>query len=345
MKRSEKSRFPIIGKFRGEFSNRWKLLKRFFQSLETFRRAYFQSLETFPALGKWVSGYCRRYEAAVRRCFFIRLIAPDILRIVLAGLLMAVSATAAPLPGFRYGGLVADDAGRPYGGDTEAVVVMMIDGVEVHRGALLLEPVNGFNYELEAPQYTGREAYRSYAVKKGMQPVFYLLEDSQVKNLHAIGDIPPVGSPGDVARVDFWTGTDADGDGLSDAFETDMLEKCGGTYDDITEIDPDADSDGDGFSNLQEFIAGTDATWEHDYFCADNALIVSGKWMRLDFETTPGRMYTVWGSEQLNKWVQSIAAASPGGAATENGFMGTGHDMTLYAPMTNGLSFFKLIVE
>jgi CubicO group peptidase (beta-lactamase class C family)/pimeloyl-ACP methyl ester carboxylesterase/C-terminal processing protease CtpA/Prc len=34
------------------FSNHWKFLRQFFQSLETFRKPFFQSLETFPTLGK-----------------------------------------------------------------------------------------------------------------------------------------------------------------------------------------------------------------------------------------------------------------------------------------------------
>ena len=47
--------FPMIGKPCFIFSNHWKLLFGFFQSLETFRGAFFQWLEKFPMVGKGVA--------------------------------------------------------------------------------------------------------------------------------------------------------------------------------------------------------------------------------------------------------------------------------------------------
>ena len=318
---TSKHLFPTIGNFLGRVSNHWKLFVSFFQPLETF-------VGGFPTIGNFSFHFSNHWKT-----------------IVLAVFVSAVAVHAAPLPGFRYCGQVVDEDGKPYNGDAAAVIVMTVDGQEVHRCDLLLEPVNGCNYELEAPQYTGRDAYRNFAVKRGAIPMFYLREANGTKILNAGGDIPPVGDPGDVVRVDFWTGTDADGDGLSDAFEQEMLDTCGGQFASIAEIDPNADADGDGFSNLQEFIAGTDATWSSDFFCADNAVIVSGKWMRLEFETTQGRRYRVSGSQALGQWSPAAASISPGGISTEKGFVGTGYAMTLYAPMTNGMCFFKLTVE
>ena len=282
----------------------------------------------FPIIGNFVGQFSNHWKT-----------------IVLAVFVSAVAVQATPLPGFRYCGQVVNEVGKPYGGEAGSVIVMTVDGREIHRAKLLLEPVNGCNYELEAPLYTGRDAYRNFAVKRGCEPMFYLVDDNETKKLNAGGDIPPVGAPGDVVRVDFWTGTDADGDGLSDVFEEEMLDTSGGQFASIAEIDPNDDADGDGFSNLQEFIAGTDATWSSDFFCADNAVIVSGKWMRLEFETTQGRRYRVSGSQELGQWSPAAASISPGGISTEKGFVGTGYAMTLFAPMTNGMCFFKLTVE
>ena len=321
MKMNTKNVFPTIGNFLSGFSNDWKLFICFFQPLETFCRF-------FPMIGNFSSVFSNHWKSAV-----------------FAFGITAITIQAAPLPGFRYCGQVVDEDGKPYAGDAGAVIVMNVDDQEIHRCKLLLKPVKGCNYELEAPLFSGRDAYRKFAVQKGAVPNFYLLDGNQAKVLHAVDGIPPVGAPGAVARVDFWTGDDSDHDGLSDVFEQRIKDCCGGMFADISEIDPEADADGDGFSNREEFIAGTDATWNRDFFHADEAAIVNGSWMRLTFDTMPGKMYHVWSAEVPGSWSLADVARFPDGAISSDGVVGVGSDMSLYVPMTNGASFFKITVE
>ena len=65
-------------------------------------------------------------------------------------------------------------------------------------------------------------------------------------------------------RAEDWTGVDSNGDGIPDWWEFKYFGYVG--------IDPNADPDGDGFSNLQEYQNGTDP------LNADSAPGLLGRW-------------------------------------------------------------------
>ncbi len=105
------------------------------------------------------------------------------------------------------------------------------------------------------------------------------------------------------------TSTDTDSDGLPDAFETATpgLNPTNGA-------DATLDNDGDGFSNLQEFIAGTNPNNSASRLIATGA--VNGGDFVVSFETVIGRFYQLEAASSLSgNWVPlAIHVAGTGGS-------------------------------
>jgi len=84
-------------------------------------------------------------------------------------------------------------------------------------------------------------------------------------------------------------GSDADANGLPDAWETQHFGATG--------TSASADADGDGTSNLMEYLAGTDPRSGTSVF-RPTSRVESGK-LILTVPTVSGRNYRVWGTANL----------------------------------------------
>ena len=84
-------------------------------------------------------------------------------------------------------------------------------------------------------------------------------------------------------------GSDADGNGLLDAWETQHFGATGASA--------SADADGDGTTNLMEYLAGTDPRSATSVF-RPTSRVESGK-LILTVPTVSGRNYRVWGTANL----------------------------------------------
>jgi hypothetical protein len=84
-------------------------------------------------------------------------------------------------------------------------------------------------------------------------------------------------------------GSDADGDGLPDAWETQHFGTTGASA--------SADADGDGTTNLMEYLVGTDPRSGTSVF-RPTSRVESGK-LILTVPTVSGRNYRVWGTANL----------------------------------------------
>jgi hypothetical protein len=121
---------------------------------------------------------------------------------------------------------------------------------------------------------------------------------------------------------------DSDGDGISDATEAaignspfDFPPVSAESYEEWadrfglvgTDRDENADPDGDGFSNSEEYITGTDPTNPASRFVASAEMTNEG--MALTFDTVEGRNYRVMRSVDLVRW-DPLGSAIPGDGTT-----------------------------
>jgi hypothetical protein len=85
---------------------------------------------------------------------------------------------------------------------------------------------------------------------------------------------------------------DSNGNGLPDTWEQQYFPD--------QPVNPQADSDGDGTSNLMEYLAGNDPTDSSSRFNITGA--ISGTSYTLPIKTINGRIYKVWVSKDLANW-------------------------------------------
>ncbi len=95
-------------------------------------------------------------------------------------------------------------------------------------------------------------------------------------------------------------GEDSDGDGLPDAWERALIAALGGGLT-LEDIRPNDDTDGDGISNLQEYLAGTYAFDPQDGFRLNIVDHANGNPV-LEFLAIRGRSYALEASSDLQSW-------------------------------------------
>lgn len=256
--------------------------------------------------------------------------------------------------------MIRDERGNPLS-RPGSEVLLEVGPTVVARATVGTTPVNGSNYRLVIPLDTGAtpERYQPTAL---LPAVGFRLRvrvgNSTLLPMEMTGTAGLVTQAGAVRQLDLTLGEDADGDGIPDAWERDLLAAMGWAKS-IADIRPGDDADGDGLSNLNEYLAGTYAFDPADGFTLairDTQRDGAG----LEFTAVRGRTYTVQGSNDMQTWTAQsfVLQTDAAGAAPRRNFtVADGrtrmvriwtrptNDTTQGADGDSSYKFYKLLVQ
>ena len=207
-----------------------------------------------------------------------------------------------PAPHHLIEGVVRDAFGHPLTQPTVRIVIESASGVQV-LGRVNPELDGGLNYTLTIPMDAGLtpDVYRPTA----LQPLVPFKIKVRIGNvtylpIEMTGNYATLGMPAKRTRLDLTLGEDSDGDGLPDAWERSLDERLGGNLS-LSDIRPDDDLDGDGLTNLQEYLAGTYAYAPEGGIALDLERMAAGQAV-LSFTVVTGRSYSILASDDLGGW-------------------------------------------
>ena len=190
---------------------------------------------------------------------------------------------------------------------------------------------------------------RPYAVVKGTSMCVQCLIGGTIKGLTP-SPVFTVPANGTAQRLDFSLGTDADADGMPDAWEAWILAMNGlpNNTAAVKAFKPGDDADGDGMTNYEEYLAGTDPFFATDILTITSITRTANGRAAISFTTTPGRTYRLVASERIAptpNWGPVATAQTETGTLTYETFTGTGRTVTVYVGATGNQKFFRVAAD
>ncbi len=260
---------------------------------------------------------------------------------------------AAPAPLVTFYGMISDEFGWPYSGGVN--ITVSANGLIVLNKNVQTAVGRNYNYIFRMPYDTGVVEYSLSSVTLGdtIEVVVTALATSTVlvdKTLTV--NFPP----GVVINLNLAGGTDSLGDGLPDALRYWIWQTLGlpGPYN-ATNITASMDSDGDGVSNLNEFLAGTDPANATDYLKLAIAkgpafamTQVCSNVSQLSWFSVPGKAYQLEVATSQNGhtvWNPLFFASSLPGETTNSYTIGVGNITTVFVPSCATNEIYRLEVQ
>ena len=240
-------------------------------------------------------------------------VAASLLGLLLGGVALAFP----PAPHHTLYGQVRNQWGDPINVSPSDVYLETPSGIQLHTSVVNgLEP--GVNYRLEVPMDSGTSAETNAYMPTALKPFYQfrlkvLIGQTIYLPIEMVGNFAQIGKPGEKTRLDLTLGVDSDGDGLPDAWEQTLIDIYGGN---LASIRPGDDTDGDGISNLNEYIAGTYAFDPTDGFSLALLGLNAGA-SSLELLAIRGRSYSLQASSDLRTWTPvSFRLTGPGSPPT-----------------------------
>ena len=271
--------------------------------------------------------------------------------VILVGLGVTSSLAFPPAPHHLIYGMVRGEMGDPLTVTNAEVILVTSAGVQI-KTTIIPNLAPGVNYRLTVPLDSGLTAdpYKPTALRPTVPfRLSVKIGTTTYLPIEMAGNYKNLGQPAKETRLDLTLGEDSDGDGLPDAWERAIIAILGGNLT-LADIGPGDDSDHDGMSNLNEYLAGTYAFDPADGYKLAIIGVSSGRPI-LEFTAIRGRTYSVQGSTDLQNWAPvpfRVPAEGPE-ASSRQAYQAT--DVRVLRieaePGANGqaASFFKLIVE
>ena len=220
--------------------------------------------------------------------------------IPLIGLLLAaclpafLAGAGMPQPTVVYYGQALDSYGWPYRDGADVILRVGTNEIARHSISGALAP--GVNFILHAPVDDGRDGtpYVRYAVTTGSVVSIVVSDGRGERLVMENASLPPIEKPGEFLRVNVTAGVDADGDGIPDEWEWELIRWANDpAFTSLQDVRPQDDFDGDGVSNGDEYRAGTFAFLDYDKFSAERFQKAANGRLRVDFLTVPGKAYRI----------------------------------------------------
>jgi hypothetical protein len=240
-------------------------------------------------------------------------------------LLPALCLAFPPAPPHLIYGMVRNEMGDPLTLGSGQVILETTNGLQLTT-SIAADPDPSVNYRLSVPLDAGiaPDLYKPTALRPfvGFRLKVKIGETTYLP-MQIGGSFLNLGRPAQSTRLDLTLGVDTDNDGLPDSWEQLLIAMLGGGS--LASINPGDDSDGDGISNADEYLAGTYAFDPADGF---RLALVGGTTAAplLEFLAIGGRTYTLEASTNLQSWTPTqfrIPAQGPS-APFQSGYRATG---------------------
>ncbi|MDF7798355.1 hypothetical protein P4C99_02710 [Pontiellaceae bacterium B1224] len=265
--------------------------------------------------------------------------------LILLSLPIIVSASV-PRPASTYFGLVKDAYGQPY--LEGARISFQARNIEVVKQDISGLQGHGINFMVDLEMDDGfGERYAPYAMREG-EAVEFVVEVDGVRQTILEASTLTVPAPGSDVALFITTGTDVDGDGLPDEWEQQMLAASGGSVTNINQIKPSDDFDQDGASNWHEYLAGTFAFLDYDYFAVEDLEQTEDGRLIFRFLSVPGKSYGLELKDSLpdtDGWEAGTFSTTLDDPAVISKLLGDGYYKAMYIEIPDQQQFMRLIAE
>lgn len=273
-------------------------------------------------------------------------------RLACLGVLAASLPLAAGVPQASWilYGQALDEYGWPF--VDNATVELRVAGRFFNRYSIRGSVAPGVNFVFHVPMDSGTGTrYDPAAAIQGEPFEIVLITGNGTRTLVPATDLPPIGRPGEIRRINVSTGTNTDEDTLPDEWERWILDRSRDPrIVTLPDVRPEDDFDADGMTNFQEYQAGTDPTSAADYFYIDQVARTDGDRLGITFLSVPGKTYRLFvapppGPSGVPDWQPAEYARNTTEGFRTGPIEGSGFFVTVFLPAANPAQMFRLKVE